>query len=74
MTEGGCGHAVEVGGNGNANIDFLLNEVQDAVNQYLIGYGSGWDCTHGNTYLYLNITLEIYLHIRSSSSLFNVHM
>jgi hypothetical protein len=43
MTEGGCGHVVEAGGNGNANIDFLLNEVQDAVNQYLTEYGSSWD-------------------------------
>ena len=40
MLERGCGHAVKSGGNADANIDFLSNEVYETVNAYLAEYQS----------------------------------
>jgi len=35
LTEGGCGITYMVGGNGEANVEFLLTTVYETVDEYL---------------------------------------
>ena len=53
MSAGGCGITVEVGGNADANVDFLLNEVYSTVNSYLNNaYGSGLTDSREGTFIF----------------------
>ena len=52
MTEGGCGITYMVGGNGEANVEFLLTTVYETVDQYLrLDYGSSLTKSREGTFI-----------------------
>jgi predicted alpha/beta superfamily hydrolase len=52
MTEGGCGITYYVGGNGEANVEFLLTTVYESVDEYLrLDYGSSLTKSREGTFI-----------------------
>ena len=52
MTVGGCGTNVTIGGNADSTINFLLNEVNEAVNEYLgFNFGSSLTKSRDGTFI-----------------------
>jgi predicted alpha/beta superfamily hydrolase len=52
MTTGGCGSLITSGGNAEANVEFLLTTVHDAVDKYLqLDYGSSLTKSREGTFV-----------------------
>jgi predicted alpha/beta superfamily hydrolase len=53
LTKGGCGILISSGGNGEANVEFLLSNVYQRVDEYLrLDYGSSLTRSRKGTFLF----------------------